>query len=198
MLNRRHVTFGVFATAVSARTGSVFAETIGYQVIGVTEPITQPSSMTCWATAATILYAWKNAMSTEIEAALEQVGQKYVAKFKNNEGLAAGEKPAFLSAMGLHAEAPQNYTMKGWEDLLRKHGPLWVTTAEGQGFSIHARVLTGIAGDGTGTGTNFTIVDPADGAMHKETVSVFVKKFEDLARIDLGAGGELRPQVVHY
>jgi hypothetical protein len=76
-----------------------------------------------------------------------------------------------------------------------------VTTDEGssgKNFAVHARVLTAIKGDGTPNGTQFTIVDPADGKVHTETVTQFVKKFEQVAKDDMGVGAELRPQVVHY
>src|SRR5258706_8310390 len=89
---------------------------------------------------------------------------------------------------------------EGWAKLIQAHGPLWVTTNEGaqNRFSIHARVLTSIVGDGTAKGSNVTVVDPADGGVHTESLDVFAKKFEDVAIIDLGQGGDLRPQVVHY
>lgn len=180
------------------RAAAKIASSIGYDVPGIVAPIRQPSDNVCWATAATILYSWKRNASLDIAQVMDSVGGDYRSKFDADMGLSASEKPDFLTRMALRAEVPQSYTIPGWEALLRRNGPLWVTTAEGSGFSIHARVLTGIKGDGTAAGTSFKIVDPGDGAVHSETVETFLRKFEGVARQDLGTGGDLRPQIVHY
>lgn len=172
--------------------------TIDYIVPGIVAPIQQPSGMTCWATAATMMYAWKNNANYAIETVMDKAGATYRAKFDQDDGLASAEKPDFLDQLTLRSEVPMSYSITGWEQLLRRHGPLWVTTSGGATFSIHARILVGIKGDGSAAGTIFAIVDPADGESHSESVATFVKKFEDVARQDLGHGGELRPQVVHF
>jgi hypothetical protein len=156
--------------------------------------------MTCWATVATMMHSWKFNRSDMIETALRDIGEMYLRMFQRDAGLSANDKPAFLRAAGLRVEAPQNYTVDGWAGLVRRFGPLWVTTNEGSGqmFAIHARIVTAVFGHGTPSGTSMIIVDPADGAVHTEIVADFVKTFEDVARIDLGASGDLRPQVVHY
>lgn len=171
---------------------------IEYTVPGIVEAIQQPSGMTCWATAATMMQSWRNDASYTIEAVMDSAGPAYRAKFDADDGLGAGEKPMFLRRLGLRSEVPMSYTIQGWERLLRQYGALWVTTAEGANFSIHARIIAGIRGDETADGTTFSIVDPADGQRHTETITDFVRKFEDVARQDLGHRGELRPQVVHY
>jgi hypothetical protein len=119
----------------------------------------------------------ENSASYDISNAMENVGTTYLTMFENNQGMSGKDKPGFLFSMGLKAEAPQNYTVDGWEEQLRKHDPLWVTTTEVSGSLVHARILKGIAGDGTPNGTNLTIVDPGDGKVHTETV----------VRIELGA-----------
>lgn len=178
----------------------VAADTINYMVPGIVPSIKQPNSMACWATVATIMYSWKNKKSVEIRDVLKVSGKKYEDIFSNNSGLSAADKAAFLKSLDLKAEAPQNFTIAGWEKLLRQVGPIWVTTDEAPvgRFAIHARVLTGIKGDGTATGTVFYVVDPATGISGAETVAAFISKFEQVARDDLGVGAELRPQVVHY
>lgn len=167
---------------------------------GTVSPIRQPTSMSCWATAAAMMYSWKHNQSTSIQEVLGRLGPSYKSKFELNEGLSGEEKSAFLAAMGLTAEIPQNLDARGWASLIKKYGPLWITTNEGTGarFSIHARIISGVFGDGSSEGTTFVIVDPADGKVHLEAMRSFVKKFEDVARIDLGDTGELRPQIVHY
>jgi hypothetical protein len=147
-----------------------------------------------------MMHSWRTNQSLSIEKAIGQIGTSYLAMFKSDQGLSGSDKPAFLSAAGLQSEAPQNYTAEGWAKLIQAHGPLWVTTNEGDQnkFSIHARVLTSIVGDGTAKGSNVTVVDPADGRVHTESLDVFAHKFEDVAKLDFGGGGDLRPQVVHY
>jgi hypothetical protein len=167
---------------------------------GIVPPIKQPSTMTCWATVAAMMYSWKQSRSTQIDELLGSLDPSYKLKFQMNEGLGAAEKADFLARMGLTAEAPQNLDAQGWAKLIKDHGPLWITTNEGSGanFSIHARIITGIFGDGSSAGSTAVIVDPADGKVHVESLKSFVQKFEDVARIDLGSTGELRPQIVHY
>lgn len=168
--------------------------------VGFVSPLAQPTDMVCWATAATMLQSWKDQAGYDISTVMLKAGQTYVDKFNSNFGLSGSEKPQFLKAMGLVAEAPQNFSVQGWAGLMKAYGPLWVTTNEGAGqnFAIHARVLTGIHGDGTPSGTTFKVIDPAGGTAYDETITVFVKKFEDIANNDLGQGADIRPQVVHF
>ncbi|WP_123691652.1 papain-like cysteine protease family protein [Delftia acidovorans] len=176
------------------------AAPISVTVPGIVPPLKQPTSMTCWATVATMMYSWKKSTSMDIQTVMTAAGPQYLAQFNSNIGLKGSDKPKFLSTLGLKSEAPRNYTIDGWGQLLRQHGPVWVTTDEGTNglFAIHARVLTAVQGDGTANGTSFGIVDPADGLVHTETVAEFVRKFEQVARDDMGIGADLRPQVVHF
>ncbi len=98
------------------------------------------------------------------------------------------------------SEPPQDYSVTGWANLIKQYGPLWVTTNEAPTglFSVHARIVTALKGDGTVDGTSFTIVDPADGAVHTETVTQFVNKYDSVATGDMKGGGDFRPQVVHF
>jgi hypothetical protein len=204
---------GLAAGWVLIATRSSWAAPIEARASGIVPPIRQPNDMACWATVTTMMHSWKQNRSLEITTVLKTIGQRYVDIFNNNDGLDAADKPAFLQAAGLKAEAPQNYTAEGWAKLIRAHGPLWVTTNEGvlsartncasNKFAIHARVLTAISGDGTGAGTSLIVVDPADGKVHSgESLLTFAKRFEDVARIDTQKCGnldaDLRPQVVHY
>jgi hypothetical protein len=147
-----------------------------------------------------MLQSWKDNASYKIIDVMGKAGADYKKKFQDDHGLGGAEKTFFLQALGLKAEAPQNYTVGGWLSLLQKYGPLWVTTNEGttQDFAIHARILKGIAGDGTPDATFLTFIDPATGLETGESITVFTKKFEEIAVKDLGAGADLRPQVVHF
>ena len=103
-----------------------------------------------------------------------------------------------LRRLGLQEEPPANYTLQAYVDMLRRFGPLWVTTDVGSsGFvAVHARIMTGAYGDGTPAGTNVWLIDPADGRRHHETFEQFVRTFEQLAR-DVAATDPLWIQVVH-
>lgn len=198
-VTRRFAVGGALAvSSIALGVSGVTASPVDQKITGVVPPLRQPKTMACWATAATMMHSWKKNQSISIEAALSEIDPNYLEIFEINKGLISNNKPGFLLSAGLRSEAPQNYTTQGWANLIRRHGPLWVTTAEGQNFSIHARVMTAIFGDGTGNGTTVVIIDPADGAVHTEKLSIFDQKFEAVARQDLGNCGELRPQVVHY
>ncbi len=167
-----------------------------YTVPGVVPTLTQPSDMTCWATTATMMVSWHDSASYTIEQVMSMAGQTYQDKFANNNGLASSEKADFLATLGLQAEPPMNNSVNGLLQLLQNSGPLWVTTDEdpSANFAIHARVVTGMSGDGSVDSTFLQINDPADGQAHSESFRTFAQKFEAVA----GPGGDLRIQVVHF
>lgn len=173
------------------------APVVDYTVPGVFDLLQQPSNMTCWATVATMMLEWRRQSTTPIGAMLDSIAQKWGDKFRNNSGLASSEKESFLSDAGFLWEAPMSPTAQGWERMLRDYGPLWVTTDEqpGAGFAIHARIMTGIHGDGTPTGTNVDIIDPATGTRIVERFDALQAKFEEEA---LTSAGPLRIQIVHF
>ena len=184
-----------------AAEGSGFS--LFYEVPGVVPGIAQPTAMTCWATVTTMMLSWRDRTSYTIDRAMQIAGPDYQAIYKNpdvnKQGLPASKKEGLLTATGMVGEPPMNYSVLGILDLLKKYGPLWVTTDEdpSANFAIHARILTGIFGDGTPNGTRLRIVDPADGKTHDtETFAMFARKFEEEAR-DSGSAS-LRIQVVHF
>lgn len=166
-----------------------------YTVPGLVPIIAQPSNMTCWATVATMMMSWRDNMSYSIETAMDDAGAAYRAKFDNDQGLLGSEKPMFLAAMGLKGEAPMSYTVSGILTLLEMYGPLWATTDEDQTetFAIHARIITGMFGDGTIDGTSLRINDPDGGRQYIESFRTFANKFEEVA-----GTGDLRVQIVHF
>lgn len=81
--------------------------------------------------------------------------------------------------------------------MLVEHGPLWLTIDEDTscGFSIYARVLTGMSGNGTIENTTLIFTDPGHGGrVVRESFQAFAEKFEDKA-IDVGV---FRVQVAHW
>jgi hypothetical protein len=156
--------------------------------------------MTCWATVATMMVSWRDQMGYPITAVMDMAGPAYRAKFDANGGLSGAEKGAFLAALGLQAEPPMDYAVEGLLGLLQTYGPIWVTTDEdpSEGFAVHARIVTGMVGDGTVDGTMLRVVDPAGGRRYQESFRAFGDKFDEVARGDMRDGGEFRPQVVHF
>lgn len=165
-------------------------------VPGAVPGIRQPSSMSCWATVTTMMMSWRDSTSYAIAEAMDAIGAVYRTKFDNDQGLSGSDKPKFLVAAGFVAEAPMSFSVAGFRSLLEFNGPLWVTTDEDPtaGFAIHARIATGMSGDGTVDNTFLRIVDPADGGQHQESFRLFMRKFEEEA----ATGQPLRVQVVHF
>ncbi|MGH7713548.1 MAG: papain-like cysteine protease family protein, partial [Gemmatimonadaceae bacterium] len=173
------------------------ANAVNYRVPGIVSPLRQPSGMTCWATVTTIMMMWRQQASMTIQTAIGRIGANWLAKFSADQGLLGSEKATFLAAAGLTYQHPQSLTASGWEGLLRKFGPVWVTTDEdpSAAFAIHARVLVGIKGDGTAAGTTLDIVDPGTGTEYKENFGKFLEKYESEARVK---HLPLRVQIVHW
>lgn len=191
---------------ISATSFPIADKSVNVKVTGTVPAIQQPTDNTCWATAATMLKSWKDGQSESIDAVMHAADSSsgtvfgFAKSFAQNKALSGSRKPDFLRALGLKAEGPQTFTVQGWADLLKNRGPLWVTTNEGtqQNFAVHARTMIAIAGDGSPEATFVIFIDPADGQQHTESIAVFTKKLEDIAKSDLGAGADLRPQVVHF
>ena len=163
------------------------------------QPIAQSMSMSCWTAAAAMLLSWKNGIAyTELQIA-QQAGPGFENDFTSNRGLTGPEVGSFATALALVAEPPQNWTVDGYAALLSSHGPLWVGSVITDANSIykHVRVLTGIIGDGTFDGTIALILDPDGGRSYQESLSAFATELENIAKIDLSAGSDLNPQVIH-
>lgn len=180
------------------------APRIDYNVPGSLFPVAQPTGMTCWAAVATMMVDWRDQMSHTIQAVMDMAGAYYRQKFDNpnvnQQGLPGSEKNAFLASLGMEAEPPMSYTVEGFLAVLQTFGPLWVTTDEdpGANFAIHARIVSGMLGDGTPGGTMLHIVDPDRGRVYDETYRDFASKYEEVAIGDMQAGRALRAQIVHF
>ncbi|BAZ40328.1 hypothetical protein NIES4101_62890 [Calothrix sp. NIES-4101] len=173
---------------------------IDYTVPDTVPAISQPKPNACWATSATMMLGWREQTSYSIEQVMDKAGEKFRKIFDDDTGLKQADKEAFLSALNMTAEAPQSYTVEGLLSLLKKHGSLWVTTDEGSSSSpaIHARIVTGMKGDGTVDRTFLDIIDPADGTRKSESFRNFMGKFEQVASGDMKTGADVRIQVVHF
>ena len=164
---------------------------IDYTVPGYIPAMAQPSTQTCWATAAAILLSWRNQASYGPQQAAAMAGQQYLRRFQSNQGLPGEEKSKFLSSVGLRSQPLRGYTVQGFTALLQSRGALWTTTSELAG--IHARIVTGIYGNGTPNGTSLRGIDPATGRQFTERFSDFMRKY-DRAQAETG----FAVQIVHF
>lgn len=173
---------------------------INYSVPGEVPVIAQPTNMTCWAAAATMMVSWHDQISYTIEAVMDRAGQVYRQKFNKNESLFAAEENQLFTTLGLKKEAPQNYSPEGLLSLLQNYGPIFVIGNEGSTdrSALHVRIITGMSGDGTPDGTQLQINDPDGGRSYTESLSNFAQKYEDVANVDTNGGFELRIQVAHF
>ncbi|HWH42704.1 MAG TPA: papain-like cysteine protease family protein [Usitatibacter sp.] len=115
------------------------------------QQVAQPTDVSCWATAASMVLGWRDSMSLTVEGIAERAG------LTTATGLDPAQVGQFATDMGMTAEPPQSYTVDGFQQLLTNNGPLWVGAAVP---GLHAIVVTGIYGDGSDTFVRIT--DPWD------------------------------------
>ena len=86
----------------------------------------------------------------------------------------------------------------GYADLLRRHGPLWLTVDRdvSEGYSVHALVVIGLRGEALDV--TLTYIDPDGGVEVSESLADFQRKVEELARGDLSYIGDFRVQIAHF
>jgi hypothetical protein len=178
------------------------AAKIDFQVSGRLRHLKQTKRMDCWAVVATILYSFKYNTESHIEDVLALAGDAYLTAYRDDTGLASAAKADLLTALGLVAAPSNDLDVTRLEQLLRERGPLWVTADEDPTarFSVHARVVIGLRGDGTLTGTVAFYLDTTPGtpaSPRSETVAELREKLTQLAAGD-AASGSFRPQIVHF
>jgi len=153
-------------------------------------PVQQPSNMTCWAAAGTMMLSWRSQTSMSIQTALDSLGGRWRAAFDSDTGLTLGELQAFATAVGLSEEAPASYTPEGLARLLETHGPLWIVSddaVEGN-LVVHAQIVTATRGDGTAEGTTVTLADSVSGTLVTESFDEVARRLEASDPVLFGAG----------
>jgi hypothetical protein len=157
---------------------------VNFIVPGVFNIIPQPSSMACWATVAAMMLSWRDQQSYPIDTAMAMCGAKWAGVFTTNKGLAFADHVAFARDAGMSVEPLASFPPDTWEKMLRAHGPLAVVT--NMPFS-HARIMVGISGDGSPTGTNVDLIDPAGGRRYRQDFATFEQAFEAHANTNVDA-----------
>jgi len=154
--------------------------------------VPQQTGYSCWAAGAAMVVGWRDRISVDPSEIARATG--YWAQYA--AGLNAEDTQMF-KVWRLTPEAAQTYTVAGFADLLKRHGPLWVASAEP---GPHIRVVTGLVGDGTAAGTLVYINDPWElgmasfhlpnrGSQYTESYQRFVEKQESLGRQEIKQQG---------
>ena len=177
-------------TSLEVNKGSAAGGAVDVDIDPSISPVQQPSTMTCWAAVGAMMLSWRERASLSIEAALDSLGGDWRAKFDANAGLTPGEVTGFMTGLGLTVEPPISYLPAGIAGLLARFGPLWVVNDNDVvGDRItHARIVTGIHGDGSPDGTLVTIADPATGTSGTETFARFSDLLDASDTVDFATG----------
>lgn len=155
---------------------------IAYSVPGLVPVIAQPTSMVCWATVHAMMRSWRDRMSHDIRGAAELVHPQYATMVDNNQGMPPVKFGPFIRQAGMRFEPMANLPAEEWLRKLRAHGLLWVGTMASVRGGLHSRIIAGMRGDGTSTGTWMYMVDPAGGRRYRERFDLFTTKYEGAIR----------------
>lgn len=157
------------------------------KVIYNVEPIAQPSKMSCWAAATTMISNWKSGIVRPIKDVVALGGPRFVKIYDASfdqppQGIAPADEADFYKALGLQVVQGLNPTVDGWAKMLKANGPLSITVDAdpGKGF-IHALVIIGIDGDGSVAKTIVTYIDPDGGKKRDLAFADFLKLYEGSA-----------------
>lgn len=157
-----------------------------------------PKAKGCWAAALAMLKSHAAGTTLSIESALAPGGQAWLDLYNADSGLMPDKLPLLMSAFGLRDASVGALTAEALAARLTERGPLWVIADEDPSatFSVHARVVTGISGDGTPGGTTVFFHDPASSAAGEEKLRSFIAKLSDLANGVSSAFGGFAPQIL--
>jgi GH24 family phage-related lysozyme (muramidase) len=152
---------------------------VDYAIPGTFEVIAQPTPNTCWAAVFTMMYCWRHHASIEIRNALATIGSAFVDRYDHDVSLDSDSARMLYDTAGLVPLQSFEPSIDGWLTLLKKYGPLYVDVGyNAVGAGTHAVIVTGMAGDGSPTGTSITYVDPIGGKTVTVAFHVFLAKFE--------------------
>ncbi len=153
------------------------------------EPIShvvQPTNMTCWAAAGTMLVGARDRMSYAIQTVMSKAdaadpGYGYLNMFNVNKGLPPAHTGRYTKALKLRVAPPMSFSVTGWRNMIANHGALGVV---GLTPFLHIRVVTEIYGDGSVFGTFLKVRDPGMSSPYEELFKSFADKYEAAANIN--------------
>lgn len=145
--------------------------------------IPQPTPVSCWAAALTMIVSYRDQTSYTPEKIASAAGMNVSTGY----GWADIHKAA--AKWGLKTEGPASAMPAGWAQLLQMVGPLWIVEV---GAPYHAVVLAGMHGNGSPDDTEVTLYNP----WPPKQGAVQFKTFLDFAR-EFGLGAGAGAQMVH-
>jgi hypothetical protein len=162
----------------------------GYRRAGIFYDFTlmpQPTQKSCWAAAISMLLE-AHGVNVDIETVAKRIG------YNLNTLLSYDDIKMLAQTWDLEALPPQNLTIDGWRNLLRSHGPIWVsraTTILDQGID-HATIIVGLSHR-----DEFILANPwpvNKGKIETMDLDSFVAYYEQVGdRIYRDAHGNVRP-----
>lgn len=182
-----------FTLVTSLRSRS-FALPVSYDAPRAVPAVQQPSPNTSWAAAAAMLVSYKEGRTVTAEEAVRRAGGRYELMLRNDSTMPRSEMGTFLAALGLASEPVTDLTVEQLHSMLRRFGVVWLTPDYELAFSPDARIVTGLHGDGTATGTTATIRDPHTGAEMKVKFDALLGLYQHFA----GAGLPSRLLAVYW
>jgi Papain-like cysteine protease AvrRpt2 len=164
-----------------------------------------PKDNGCWAAAATMMVSWRDNKVTpySIPAVLAMAGQEYVDKFQNDNLLLASEKEDFITSLnmvGIEPDETEKFTLESYMQMLKKYGPLWITTDSnaGESFSPHARILIGYEEE-KGDDTQLLFFDPSLDKTTQPLKEIYKTFFESVKELRMDNPSDTKfIQIVHF
>lgn len=150
-----------------------------------------------WLAGVANLAAWQSEISGGEGTVLQQIRnpQHWRDVFDEDTGLAKTDLAAFAADSGLVVDGSSSLALKHWHQVLIQSGPVWVGVANQRFKAGQVWVVTGIVGDGSGDGTELSIIDVASGDVDKMTMKEFTDLYTAAAKAD-GVDGKVALQVL--
>ncbi len=157
-----------------------------YYVVPDMQLVAQDRTMSCWYASAQMLITWRQrkTQSSEIRHPDPATVDKWNLKCAGNKGIQNSDIPSFASDMGFEMVGAVTPSPELIQDLMRRHGPLWVNG------KTHITVIAGIRK--TATAVDVLVFDPAIAALRSGAWIDFFTAYGLTAHtsLDAGAGAE--------
>jgi Papain-like cysteine protease AvrRpt2 len=166
-------------------------------------PIKQPGTNTTWAAAAAMLAMQRDASLQTVDAVIAKAGDPFRAMLQGNQNLLVKDLRAFLDGLKFSTIIVDDFDANRLASLLSASGPLWIAATTGADvdaakFSVHARILRAISGDGSDANTTVTVIDPEAGTESMVTLGTFRAMFKDKVMVpDLGSATPTKIQLIY-
>lgn len=169
-------------------------DVVSYEV----QPIKQEKDNDCWLAVYSMMKSWQVGKPLTKNEVAEELGDPWLAYYKNNTGLPESSTSLFQLTTGLKSEPPANYIPLAYKEFLENYGPVWITT--GDGLSSHARLLIGIYGNTLNDLSTFAFIDPKTGNVQEQDFQTFFNEFEAEAKFINAKRPDLdfRIQIMHF